>query len=668
MSLLERAATWGERSVVSAGRAHAFAGHTASTFHSTPRRELPRRVGVDWIPGRQLPTVNSHATHEDAATHSGHRDDEPRSCASAASSCICAGLTHVLVLLVLFIGYSLVMSTFYVPIGILFYLVPSFKAALPNTGISWHATATLMAYVPLVALGQQVFAVTRLVLFKRICAGTASRRHAHQFSRVRAQGLRPPLVMRLLMFGFTRGFTETLFMRPILRLMGLKIGPGAEIDVSSWPAPDMVNIGEESMVNGGAVLASPVVSCGLMTLSESTLGYRTFLGNMSVVQQGSTLGSESLLGVMSCAPHAMESGSTYLGSPAFSLKTRAQWGHANQGAADDSLTFNPPWYLYIARFFMNVIKVISSSVMILSLTVMYSSIYAITQGYISGESASLWSWQRLCIWTLVTLTFPIAVVICAVAVKWILMCKYRPVQKPMWSMFIWRSDIVYEFEMVMRTTVTIFDGTALINWIYRLMGVQIGRHVFMIGTTFMEHDLTKIRDGAVLAGATLQTHLYEDRFYKTGPVVIGPGAHIAPGGFALYDSEMARGSTLAAHSLLMRNEKFQAHKRYYGLPSEPAIVPRPMLIQDASKANDPRHEEEGQEEAKAEVSAEERVQIYATQLRRHYEELLVARRNVELAQLRLHDVRCEVLGNAATPDEVDLFADPEQGLARIEII
>ena len=107
----------------------------------------------------------------------------------------------------------------------------------------------------------------------------------------------------------------------------------------------------------------------------------------------------------------------------------------------------------------------------------------------------------------------------------------------------------------------------MINIIYRLFGVDIGENVFLFGATFMEHDLTHIGDNSVVTGGTLQTHLYEDRFYKTGHVNLGKNSLVAPGGFALYDSEMGQNSSLSSHSLLMRNETFEKNQRYFGLPS-----------------------------------------------------------------------------------------------------
>ena len=96
----------------------------------------------------------------------------------------------------------------------------------------------------------------------------------------------------------------------------------------------------------------------------------------------------------------------------------------------------------------------------------------------------------------------------------------------------------------------------MIVLIYSALGVRFGSNVFVLGTNFMEHDLIDIKDNATLTGATLQTHLYEDRFYKTGRVSIGQGALVAPGGFALYGSSIGAEASLAPHSLLMRGEHF----------------------------------------------------------------------------------------------------------------
>ena len=70
-----------------------------------------------------------------------------------------------------------------------------------------------------------------------------------------------------------------------------------------------------------------------------------------------------------------------------------------------------------------------------------------------------WSWSKLLAWSAVSLLYPIAIIVLAVLSKWMLVCCYRVQQVPMFSCFIWRSDLAYEIELVMRSTAKIFDGT-----------------------------------------------------------------------------------------------------------------------------------------------------------------------------------------------------------------
>ena len=123
------------------------------------------------------------------------------------------------------------------------------------------------------------------------------------------------------MTGPSRGLTETVFMRFTLRYgMGMDVGEGSEIDVSNWgPKPELVHCGKHCMINGGALLGIAPVYYGQLLLRRSSLGEKTFLGNMSVVPQGSMIKGNTLLGVMSVSPKNMEQGSTYLGSPSFKL-------------------------------------------------------------------------------------------------------------------------------------------------------------------------------------------------------------------------------------------------------------------------------------------------------------------------------------------------------------
>merc|ERR1711957_3241 len=120
-----------------------------------------------------------------------------------------------------------------------------------------------------------------------------------------------------------------------------------------------------------------------------------------------------------------------------------------------------------------------------------------------------------------------------------------------------------------------FQGSPYILWILRAYGMRIGRNVFMYKCTPFEFDLVTICDGATLSRTVLQTHLYEDRMFKTGPIFLGMDTAVDHG-IVLYDAEMAEGASLAPHSLVMRGERIEPYQRHFGLPSIPAVVPPPQ--------------------------------------------------------------------------------------------
>jgi non-ribosomal peptide synthetase-like protein len=111
----------------------------------------------------------------------------------------------------------------------------------------------------------------------------------------------------------------------------------------------------------------------------------------------------------------------------------------------------------------------------------------------------------------------------------------------------------------------------------RLMGCRIGRRVFVDTTLFSEFDLAEIGDyAAINYGATIQTHLFEDRIMKADRLQIGKGATIGNMAVVLYDTQMGQGSYLAPLSVLMKGEMLAPDTRWYGVPTQP-MPERPAL-------------------------------------------------------------------------------------------
>ena len=88
--------------------------------------------------------------------------------------------------------------------------------------------------------------------------------------------------------------------------------------------------------------------------------------------------------------------------------------------------------------------------------------------------------------------------------------------RPLWSSYVWFNEVVNAlYETVGSVALMPLMGTPFISPFLRMMGCKIGRWVFLETTLFSEFDLVKIEDRAALnLGATIQTHLFEDRVMK----------------------------------------------------------------------------------------------------------------------------------------------------------
>src|SRR5260370_34079174 len=86
------------------------------------------------------------------------------------------------------------------------------------------------------------------------------------------------------------------------------------------------------------------------------------------------------------------------------------------------------------------------------------------------------------------------IVIGAVALaKWIVIGRYRPFVRPLWSLFVWRVELVnalYEF-LAAPLALDALRGTPLLPWYFRLLGARIGRRVYVQTIGLLEFDLVQ---------------------------------------------------------------------------------------------------------------------------------------------------------------------------------
>src|SRR5581483_4569487 len=178
------------------------------------------------------------------------------------------------------------------------------------------------------------------------------------------------------------------------------------------------------------------------------------------------------------------------------------------------------------------------------------------------------------------------------ALKWVLIGRYRPRAAPMWTLFVWLSEAVtnlYE-TLAVPNLLDPLRGAPLLPWALRLLGVRIGRGVYLNTTDFTEFDCVRIGDGAELnAWSGPQTHLFEDRVMKIGLVDIGARAVVGARTTILYGAEVGEGAELGPLTLVAKGERVPPFTRWEGSPAAPGRT-RPAGQAEASCSMAPEGE------------------------------------------------------------------------------
>jgi len=106
----------------------------------------------------------------------------------------------------------------------------------------------------------------------------------------------------------------------------------------------------------------------------------------------------------------------------------------------------------------------------------------------------------------------------------------------------------------------------------RMMGVKVGKRVWLSTIDITEYDMVTIGDDSALNDDSgPQTHLFEDRVMKVGKVKIGARSSIGARSIVLYDSEVGDDTRLNALSLVMKGENLTNGTNWEGSPVKPQV-------------------------------------------------------------------------------------------------
>lgn len=353
----------------------------------------------------------------------------------------------------------------------------------------------------------------------------------------------------------------TVYMRAWYRAMGCRIGRGTEISTSFAGRYELIMLGADNFIADDVVMNDDELRRNWLTLDTVETGDQVFIGNDAVIASGARIGSRSLIGVKTKLPpdRRVDEGETWFGSPPIRFPTRQRF------EMDARRTFNPPYRLRVARAVYEAFNIALPTALFITL------VTVVMKGL---EPVFGWDhWAEVAGILLVASTsIAFIQLLVGAAYKWIVMGRYKPTMKPMWSWWALKTEAtsVMYWGMAGKALLDQLRGTPFLPVALRLFGVKTGRGVYMDYADITEFDCVTIGDGAVVSShAILQTHLYEDRLMKVGRITLGRGVSVGANATVLYDTELADDARVGPLTLVMKGEYIPAGRKFWGAPAGP---------------------------------------------------------------------------------------------------
>ncbi|WP_151979947.1 Pls/PosA family non-ribosomal peptide synthetase [Acinetobacter guerrae] len=453
---------------------------------------------------------------------------------------------------------------FFIPIFPSFILVDWFDIKYFSDWESHHIVMTALHYfllaIPASALmivATALFAAfIRKLILPSLKAGTYSLHSMTYYRKWFATQILETSLQTL------HGLFATVYAPAWFRLLGAKVGKDSEISTATGVVPELLTLGDESFIADAVMLGDEEITRGWMILQPTTVGRRSFVGNSAYIADGTNLPDGVLIGVQSKIPEKdqLQSGETWFGSPALRLPAR-------ETMADfpEHLTFKPSAARRLMRGFIESLRIVLPSAFAIGVG------YMIVLSVIDTVVAKGWFYGLLAL-TLSGILYGVASFFLIVILKWAFIGRYKTRSAPMWTMFVWLSEGItslYE-SIAIQNCLNYVRGTPFLPPLLRLLGVKVGKNVYLDTADITEFDCVSIGDYSELNSFSgPQTHLFEDRIMKIGEVKIGSHVTVHCRSIVLYNAEVADQTLLGPLTLVMKGEKIPTKSAWIGSPAQP---------------------------------------------------------------------------------------------------
>jgi non-ribosomal peptide synthetase-like protein len=349
---------------------------------------------------------------------------------------------------------------------------------------------------------------------------------------------------------------SSLFTPIWLRMLGAQVG--REVEASTvLLIPAMTTIDDGAFLADDTMVGTYELSGGWMRLGPARIGKRAFLGNSGLAAGGHRVPKDGLIAVLSVAPEKSKPGSSWLGSPAVRLRRIVN-------DSDLERTYQPRASLRVARALWELCRIIpvivtcALGLSVLLFLAWLNEVWSLLGAVVVSGGVLL-------------VAGALAAAITTLA-KWLFVGPIRPGEHPLWSSFVWRTEVSDTFtEMVAAPWfANSAAGTpALAMWL-RSLGAKVGRGVWTDSYWLPEPDLVTLGDGATVnRGCVVQTHLFHDRVMSIDTVSLESGATLGPHSVVLPAATIAADATVGPASLVMRGETVPKGSRWSGNPIGP---------------------------------------------------------------------------------------------------
>ena len=463
-------------------------------------------------------------------------------------------------------------------------------AILPGALLILHFVGDIQTYeevFPDLAMWTPVFTILTVITWLFLVIGCV---------RVTSSLIVPGYFPQTSAAGWGAWFTHTLMQRTLvstypiyascitpvfMRLLGARVGRDTEISTLET-IPHLTYLNDRTFVADHALVNSVRTRGGWLHIGTTVIGEGAFVGNSAIVGPDRDLPAGSLIAVLSSTPYQPALGSSWLGRKAKSIpRIKVE--------ADAATTFRPAARLKVARAMVESCRILPA---IIAAWLDLMIVYALTSIYMNaGPDHHMEGILRAALWSgPVVLAAGILASLIPVAAKWALIGVFRRGDRPLFSTFVWRSELADSFaeSLAVPSLVRLGLGSPLYNVWARLMGSKIGRDVWCETWWLPEFDLITVEDRATVnRGTVLQTHLFHDRVMGMETVRLGVGATLAPNSFMLPGSAVGERTTVRPGSMVLRQEEVPSDGVWGGNPVQhldPDEVDERVVVDDRSPA------------------------------------------------------------------------------------